>query len=198
VLRLLVCGVMALFRLAELLLSRRNIAVAGPSRETQLNRRLFPVIVALHSVVIVTTLVRGRSQPNLSWLTALLVVQPLRFWTLLTLGRWWNARGSVAEATEVATSGPYRYVRHPNYAVVLVELAALPSAFGLARLALAATAANCLLLAVRIREEERLLFTLPGYSAHFARRPRFIPRLRFRSTRSEHAAHQGRDIARPQ
>jgi methyltransferase len=173
---------MALSRLAELRWSRSNIARSGPGRETALGKGIFPLIVALHTAVIATTLVRGRAGPNRAWLVALLAVQPLRLWTLLTLGRWWNARGSVAEATEVVTSGPYRFVRHPNYAVVLVELAALPAAFGLLRFAAAATAANGVLLAVRIREEERLLFGLPGYGEHFEGRPRFIPRLRARST----------------
>ena len=182
--RILVCGAMALCRLVELRWSRRNIARAGPARETALSQRIFPLMVALHTAVIAGTLVRGRPRPNPAWLAALLVVQPLRLWTLLSLGRWWNARGSVAEATEVVARGPYRYIRHPNYAVLLVELAALPAAFGLLRVAVAATAANCLLLGVRIREEERLLFALPGYREHFSGRPRFIPRLR--STSKEH------------
>jgi len=188
---------MAFCRLVELRWSRSNIARAGPARETALSQRILPLIAALHTAVIAGTFVRGKRRPNPAWLGALLAVQPLRVWALLTLGRWWNARGSVAEATEVVTGGPYRYVRHPNYAVVLVELAALPAAFGLARLAFAATAANCLLIAVRIREEERLLFALPGYREYFAGRPWFIPRLRFRSTRSEHAGDQARHISRP-
>jgi methyltransferase len=76
---------------------------------------------------------------------------------------------------QIETRGPYRFVRHPNYCIVLVELAALPLAFGLRRVAVAATIANALLLAVRIREEERLLFQLEGYEEHFRRLPRFIP-----------------------
>ena len=68
-------------------------------------------------------------------------------------------------------------VRHPNYLVVSVELAALPLAFGLPGLAAVATAANTALLVPRIREEERALMTFPEYRAHFAARRRFVPYL---------------------
>ena len=105
----------------------------------------------------------------------LLAVQPLRAWVLLTLGRRWNARGAVPADAEVETRGPYAHIRHPNYAVVIVELLALPMAFGCRRLALIVTIANAALLAIRIRDEERALMELPGYRAHFGRRKRLVP-----------------------
>ena len=75
----------------------------------------------------------------------------------------------------VATNGPYAFVRHPNYTVVVLELLALPAAFGLNRLAAVAAASNAVLLSIRIREEEQLLVELPGYREHFADRRRFLP-----------------------
>jgi methyltransferase len=105
----------------------------------------------------------------------LLLVQPLRWWVFRSLGRRWNTRGAVPETMSIEMGGPYAYVRHPNYTVVAVELASLPLAFGLPRLAFAATLVNALLMVVRVRDEEALLFRLPGYEAHFGDKKRFIP-----------------------
>ncbi len=172
--RLIVCGWMAAARLVELAFSRRNVRVNVDSTEGTWSRRTFPAIVALHASVITGTLLWGRAlKPQ--WLALLVAAQPLRAWTLLSLGRKWNARGAVPREMEVVTTGPYAFVRHPNYAVVLVELAALPAAFRLGGLAIAATLLNVLLLKVRIGEEEALLFRLPAYRAHFAKKPRFLP-----------------------
>jgi methyltransferase len=172
--RISVCAFMALARLGELEWSRRNLGASGASREGPASRRTYPLIVALHSAVIGLTLFRG-GRPRRASLLLLLALQPARLWVLLTLGKRWNARGAVPEGLQPVTAGPYRFVRHPNYSVVLLELLSLPLAFGLPRLALAALAANGLLLAVRIHDEERLLFATPGYAEHFGRKQRLIP-----------------------
>lgn len=173
--RIAVCALLAAARLAELAYSRRNLA--GKSAvEGAWSRRTYPLIVALHSDVITETLFRGGRVRRL-WLVLLFGVQPVRAWVLWSLRSRWNARGAVPGDLEVETGGPYRYVRHPNYGVVAVELFTLPMAFGLRRLAMRATAVNAALLALRIPEEERLLSQRPGYNAHFARKKRFIPGL---------------------
>ena len=174
--RLTVCGYIGLARLIELAFSRRNIARQTDAVEGVWSRRSFPLVVLLHTVVGLGTLALG-GRPRRPWLLLLVLLQPLRYWTLMTLGPRWNARGAVAPDLQVATNGPYAYVRHPNYTVVILELLALPMAFGLSRLALFAGAANALLLLVRIRDEEALLRPLPGYREHFDRLPRFLPRL---------------------
>lgn len=174
-LRLLVCGAMAVARLAELAYSKRNIAAAaGEGTEGEGSRATYPLMVALHTMVIAGTLVLG-DRTRWRWLALLLAVQPLRAWVLATLGRSWNTRGVVSSATVVQTVGPYAYVRHPNYVVVVVELAALPLAFGARWLAMVAGLVNLALLRVRIQDEERLLDAIPEYRAHFARKARFIP-----------------------
>ena len=172
--RVAVCGFMAAARLIEMRHSRANLQASG-GRESALNQSIFPLIMALHTAVIVATLLLGRPGVRPGWLLLLAAVQPLRWWTLATLGRRWNARGAVPEAMEVETGGPYSFVRHPNYSIVALELAALPAAFGLGSVAIGATVANAALLAVRVREEEALLFDLPGYREHFGDKPRFIP-----------------------
>lgn len=180
--RLLVCAGMGAARLIELAYSRRNLQSVAETREGDASRATFPLIVLVHTTVIGGTALLG-GRPRFGWLAALLAVQPLRAWVLATLRHRWNARGSVATDLQVATDGPYAYIRHPNYAVVIIELLALPMAFGLPRLAIGASLFNAVLLALRIRDEERLLAELPGYTTHFDDKPRFIPRLR-RRTRS--------------
>jgi methyltransferase len=175
VIRVLVCSLMAAARLVELRVSNRNIGSQPDSREGNWSRRSFPAMVALHTAVMGGTALLGPQKPRFRWLALLLAVQPLRWWVLTTLGKRWNARGAVPCQMEPATNGPYAFVRHPNYSVVALELFALPAAFGLARLATVATACNAALLSVRIREEEALLFQLPGYAEHFGDKPRFIP-----------------------
>jgi methyltransferase len=174
--RLAVCLAMAAARLGEVAWSRQNVRMAGPSAEGSASRRTYVLIVATHTATIAGTAIFGR-RARWPWLALLVAVQPLRAWALATLGRRWNVRGSVAADVAVETGGPYRYVRHPNYAVVVVELAALPLAFGLPRLAILLFAANGALLAVRIRDEERLLAAHAAWRDHFARRKRFVPGL---------------------
>jgi methyltransferase len=174
--RAIVCGAMGLARLVELVHSRRNLENQGPVEEGEGSRRTFPIMVALHTTVIAGTFLAG-GRPRPLWLTSLALLQPLRLWVLVTLGGRWSARGTVATELTVATEGPYAYLRHPNYAVVLGELVFLPLAFGLKRLALLGFAVNAALLAVRIHDEESLLVRQPGYREHFADKKRLIPGL---------------------
>ena len=161
-------------RLAELSWSRSNMAASGPTTEGERSRQTYPLMVALHSSAIAGTALFGH-RPRWGWLAVLLAAQPIRAWVLTTLGARWNTRAAVPVEMAVATDGPYAYVRHPNYTVVAVELAALPLAFGLPKLAVAASAANAALLAARIPEEEAALARLAGWTEHFADKKRFIP-----------------------
>lgn len=175
--RFVVSASMALARLVELAYSRRNIKRDADLREGRASRATYPLIVAVHTIVIAGTLLRGSRRPSLGWLVLLASAQPFRLWVLLLLRDRWNARGSVPAGLRVETRGPYAWVRHPNYAIVIVELLALPMAFRLRVLAILAAIANGILLAVRIRDEERLLFAESGYRRHFATKRRFLPRI---------------------
>lgn len=111
-------------------------------------------------------------------LGGLTVATALRAWVLATLGERWSTRVTrlPAGARRIATGGPYRFVRHPNYVAVIVELAALPLAGGAVLTALAASAVNAALLARRIPLEERELAADPVWRAAMADRPRLWPR----------------------
>jgi methyltransferase len=99
----------------------------------------------------------------------------LRRRVIRALGDSWNVTAHVSPATPVVTSGPYRRLRHPNYTAVALEFACLPLAVGAVRGAVCLSVADALVLWPRIRAEEALLDSLPGYREAFAGVPRFIP-----------------------
>jgi methyltransferase len=88
---------------------------------------------------------------------AYLLVQGLRLWTLLSLGRYWTTRIIVVPGAPLVRKGPYRFIRHPNYLVVVLEIALLPIALGSWPLALGFSIVNAVVLVWRIRTEEATL-----------------------------------------
>jgi methyltransferase len=108
-------------------------------------------------------------------LTLLVLAQVLRYWAVLTLGTRWNVRVLVVPGDAAIVTGPYRYLRHPNYLAVIVEGFAVPLVHSAWLTALAFTALNAALLRVRIRCEEAALAAHCGYAERFATRHRFIP-----------------------
>ena len=92
------------------------------------------------------------------WLALFVVAQGLRYWCIISLGRYWNTRILVIPGAKVVNSGPYQFLRHPNYLAVAVELVCVPLIFNAWLTALAATILNgLLLLKVRIPAEEKAL-----------------------------------------
>jgi methyltransferase len=169
-------------RLLELRRSRLNEAALRARGAVEGGRLLYPWIVALHAAFLAALLLEGWWRgPTFGplwplWVGLYGAAQVLRVWTLRTLGDRWCTRLLVVPGMELATGGPYRFLRHPNYLVVVVELLALPLVFGATLTAACATAGNIVLLALRIRQEERLLGHLTDYEAALGARPRLIPR----------------------
>jgi len=120
---------------------------------------------------------RRRPRAPLLWTGVLGVATALRWWSIRTLGSTWNVRAVVPDDLRPVSSGPYRFVRHPNYLAVSLEFLALPLAGGAVFSALALSLLNAGLLFDRIREEERLLARVPGYEEAFEGRARLIPGL---------------------
>jgi methyltransferase len=161
-------ALVALERLAELVVSNRNAAwsFARGGRETGQGHYRFMVL--LHSGFLVAMLVeawvrRPEVPPTLAWtmLALVLASQALRWWCIATLGRRWNTRVIIVPGLPAVSSGPYRFLSHPNYVAVVVEGIALPLVHGAWVTALVFTVANAVLLAVRIRVENAALRTLP-------------------------------------
>jgi methyltransferase len=120
-------------------------------------------MVGLHSLWLVSTLVEGllRGPEIPAWwpvpLAAFLLVQPLRYWAIVSLGENWNTKILVVPDGKLVSSGPYRYFSHPNYIVVAVEILTFPLIFGASITAIAFSLLNAALLFVRIRTENQAL-----------------------------------------
>jgi methyltransferase len=162
-------ALVALERLVELVVSRRNAAWSFARGGTETGRGHYPFMVVLHSGFLLAMLVeawarRPEVEPPLAWTMLALVVasQALRWWCIATLGRRWNTRVIVVPGLVPVTSGPYRFLAHPNYVAVVVEGVALPLVHEAWLTALVFTGANAALLTVRIRAENAALRTLAG------------------------------------
>jgi methyltransferase len=153
-------ALVALERLAELVVSTRNAAWSFERGGRESGRGHYPVMVALHSGFLVAMLVeawvrRPDVPPALAWTMLALVVasQALRWWCIATLGRRWNTRVIIVPGLPPVTSGPYRFLSHPNYVAVVVEGIALPLVHTAWVTALVFTVLNVVLLRVRVRAE---------------------------------------------
>jgi methyltransferase len=162
----LAVALVAIQRLLELRLSRRHERILRARGAVE--REHYPLMVGLHVLWLLSTLVEGLLRgPDLPayWpipLAFFLLAQLLRYWVIFTLGENWNTRVLVVPGTKLVRSGPYRYLSHPNYAVVAVEIATFPLIFGAWVTALVFSILNAALLYVRIREENRALAELAG------------------------------------
>lgn len=151
-------------RIAELVVARRNAAVAMAQGAFEHGRGHYPVMVVLHIGFLLACLAEVvlLERPFLPWLgwpalVVVLLAQALRWWCIATLGHQWNTRVIVVPGAPRITSGPYRWMRHPNYVAVVLEIAALPLVHTAWLTALVFSVANAILLRERIRVENRAL-----------------------------------------
>jgi methyltransferase len=170
-------------RLVELVVSRRNIRRQLAAGGREVGRRLFLPMALFHALFPVAAgwevLALVRPFPGFLGFVSLGVVvlaQGLRWWSVATLGPAWSVRVVVAPQTEPVTHGPYRFLKHPNYLAVVLEVAAVPLVHGAWITALVASVVNVLLLLVRIPQEEKALG--PRYATAFAGRSRLLPGVR--------------------
>ncbi len=168
VLLVLAVVLVAIQRLFELVLARRNERRARARGAVERGQGHYLLIVALHTLWLISTLVEGLLRgPELPafWpvpLALFLLVQPLRYWTIFSLGERWNTKILVLPGEKPVSRGPYRYINHPNYVVVVVEILTFPLIFGAWITALVFTVLNAAILSVRIREENRALSEFSG------------------------------------
>lgn len=148
-------------RLLELRLARANERWARERGAVEYGQEHYPLFFVLHPAWMVCTFLEGRAAGRrVSWpaLALFLLAQPLRFWVIRTLGRYWNTRILIVPGGQRVTRGPFRLLKHPNYAVVALELLSAPLAVGAWRTALVFTLLNAgLLRLIRIPAEERAL-----------------------------------------
>lgn len=151
-------------RLSELWLAQRNACLAKACGGKEYGREHYCWLVALHVIWLISWLYEAILQDGqLSawwpvWLGGIVVAQWLRYWCLLSLGPAWNTRIIVVPGRSRIVHGPYRWLQHPNYWAVAIELAFVPLLFQALATALVASLANAvLLLGVRIPAEEKAL-----------------------------------------
>jgi methyltransferase len=167
-------------RLVELALSTRNTRRTLAAGGIETGRGHYRVMVVFHAAFLaacaVEPLLWPRAWPPAASLAALvlaLLAMALRWWAVATLGDRWSTRIVVLPGAPPVGGGPYRYLRHPNYLAVVVELLAVPLLGGAVVTAALATLGNALLLAVRIPAEERALGA--GWAEAPGRHPRPVP-----------------------
>ncbi len=156
----LLLALVTLGRLGELLLARKNTRALLAKGAYEVAPEHYPAIVLLHSLWLGTLWVFGSGQPvDPIWLAIFLLLQVARVWVLATLGSRWTTRILVVPGEHLVARGPYRYVNHPNYLVVIGEIAVLPLCLALPWVAVGFTVLNAAILVIRIRAENAGLMT---------------------------------------
>jgi methyltransferase len=155
---ILLLAFVTLQRLGELVLARRNTARLMAKGAYEVAPGHYPLIIALHAAWLVGLWALAWNRPlNLPLTIVFLVLQGLRVWIVVTLGERWTTRIIVLPGAPLVRRGPYRFIPHPNYAVVCGEIVVLPLVFGLWAYALVFTVLNAAVLFVRVRAENRAL-----------------------------------------
>ncbi|MDF0695214.1 isoprenylcysteine carboxylmethyltransferase family protein [Rhizobium sp. MC63] len=145
-------------RLGELVLARRNTAALRTRGAREVAPEHYPLMVALHAVWIIGLWLLAPGRPiEPFWLAIFMGLQALRLWVLATLKDRWTTRIIILPGAPLIRSGPYRFLRHPNYAIVAGEIATLPLAFGLPVFAVVFSLFNAAILHVRIKVENAAL-----------------------------------------
>ncbi|EEB85237.1 isoprenylcysteine carboxyl methyltransferase family protein [Roseobacter sp. GAI101] len=150
-------GFIVVQRLAELVISKRNTAALMANGAREVGAGHYPVMVALHSAWMLCLLVFGHSEEiHPLWLALYAVLQVFRVWILGTLGPRWTTRIIVTD-TPLVTNGPFRFIPHPNYTLVVFEIFVAPMVLGLLWVALVFSLLNAAMLYHRIRVEDGAL-----------------------------------------
>ncbi|MDH3231134.1 MAG: hypothetical protein OEN55_15195 [Alphaproteobacteria bacterium] len=146
-------------RLAELALSRRNQARLLARGGHEVGTGHYPLIVLLHAAWLVALFFGVPAAAAANWilLGSFLILQCVRAWIIVSLGPYWTTRIITVPWEQLSRRGPYRWTRHPNYALVAAEITVLPLAFGAWQIALGFSLANAVLLGWRIAIENRVL-----------------------------------------
>jgi methyltransferase len=155
----IVLALVAVQRGIELMYAARNTRRLLAAGGVEIGARHYPLFVLLHAswLVAMAVFIPPQTPPNWWLLGLFAVLQALRVWVVRTLGPFWTTRIITVPNAPLVRAGPYRFFRHPNYLVVVGEIAVLPLAFGAVWIALVFSLFNAALLVLRTRVEERAL-----------------------------------------
>lgn len=145
-------------RFAELAFAQWNTGRLRAAGAVEFGAAQYPLIVALHAFWLLGLWMLGHSRGvDPAWLAIFIVLQAGRLWVIASLGRRWTTRVIVLPGAPPVVNGPYRWLRHPNYLIVILEIAVVPLALGMPLFALIFSLINGALLAGRIRVENQAL-----------------------------------------
>jgi methyltransferase len=157
----IILALVTLQRLGELAIANANTIRLKARGAVEVAAGHYRLLVATHAAWLIALWLWGRDQAVDPFaLVLFIVLQGLRVWVIATLGRRWTTRIIVVPDQPLITSGPYRYLSHPNYGVVAAEIAVLPLALHLPLIAVVFTVLNAVVLAIRIRAEASALAAL--------------------------------------
>ena len=152
-------GLVLLQRVVELVLARRNTVQLRRLGAVEADAEGYPLFVLLHAgwLVNLALFVPASATPVWPLLGLFALLQLGRLWVISSLGRYWTTRIVTLPDAPLVQAGPFRWFRHPNYLLVIAEIAVLPLAFGAVPIAVSFSAVNLILIIRRIRIEESVL-----------------------------------------
>jgi len=150
-----------LLRIGELILSRRNEIWLLQNGAIEYGQKHYPYIVALHALFIVSLIIEYSTKQTASFSQFFFVLYFLlisfKAWVITSLGKFWNTKIYHISGFPLMKNGVYKYIKHPNYLIVIAEIAVIPLVFHLYYTAIAFTVLNAIMLSVRIKEENKVL-----------------------------------------
>lgn len=150
-----------LMRTGELILSRSNEIWLLQNGAVEYGQKHYPYIVALHVLFIVSLIIEYSTKQtaffSLFFLVLYLLFLAFKVWVILSLGKFWNTKIYHISDFPLIKNGVYKYVKHPNYLIVIAEIAIIPLVFHLYFTAIAFTVLNAIMLSVRVKEENKVL-----------------------------------------
>lgn len=176
-------GFVIMERLLELAIARRNEMWMKGQGALEYGQNHYRFMVLMHLFFFVSIILEKlffHREISPYWpllLVVFFLLQLGRVWVITSLGRYWNTKIIVLPNAEVIRKGPYRFIKHPNYFVVTLELVVIPLLVEAYLTALSFTLLNMVMLAIRIPAEERALKGQTGYEESFQGRNRFLPKV---------------------
>ena len=172
----IILSIVIVQRLLELVIAKRNEKNMREKGAYEVGASHYPLMILLHvsffaSLLIEVSYLHLTPSPLfLIFFVMFLCVQGLRIWCLTSLGSFWNTKIIILPGVNVISKGPYKYLRHPNYLVVSIEIALLPLMFQAYFTAVCFTILNAIMLSIRIPTEERALKEATNYKQYVQRK----------------------------
>ncbi|WP_409304505.1 isoprenylcysteine carboxyl methyltransferase family protein [Peribacillus sp. SCS-155] len=169
-------SVIAIQRLIELKIAKKNENWMKAQGAVEFGQSHYPWMVLMHigffGILILETVLKGFAAASFwpVWMAVFILAQTVRIWVIMSLGKYWNTKIIVLPESEITVKGPYKFLKHPNYLVVAVEIIVISLIFNAYFTGVLFTLLNLWMMAVRIPEEENALGSLTSYDSIFARK----------------------------